>query len=112
MPLRKNTRSNTMPLETIKPSKIPIIKTIAFLGLTGFGCVTALSIIRTFPIALDFAILSSCWRLSNCIYTARPDSTSLLRRNISCCVSGIDETRLFNFPFSSCKVFRFSIRAL
>lgn len=37
-----------------------------FFGLTGCGRVTAGSIMRTLPIALDRAMLSSCSRLSSC----------------------------------------------
>ena len=84
IPRRKNTRSKTKPTETHPPNTIPINTIKIFFGLTGFVSATASSIILTFPIALDFEIFNSCCLFNNCIYIARPDSTSRLRRNTTC----------------------------
>ena len=84
IPLRKKTRNSTTPIEKKAPRTMPIKTTIVFLGLTGFDSATALSIMRTLPIALDLAMFNSCCRFRSCIKTARPDSTSRLNRNISC----------------------------
>lgn len=55
-----------MPIEINVPRIVPIIIINIFLGFTGSGSVTASSTMRTFPIALDFAMLSSCCRFNNC----------------------------------------------
>ena len=112
MPRRKNTRIRTMTTENMPPSIIPSSTTKILLGFTGFGCVMPSSIILTLPMALDFAMFNSCWRFSNCMYIARPESTSRFSLNISCCVFGIPATFLLSFPFSSCSVFLFSSNAL
>lgn len=76
----------TKAVESIPP-RIRLNKmTNTFLGLTGFSCVTAESIIRTLPTTLALLMLSSCCLFSSCIYTSCPASTSRVKRNISCWV--------------------------
>jgi hypothetical protein len=58
-PRLKAARTNTQPLENISPNSMPSTIISAFRGFMGSGCVTAESMIRTFPIALEREILSS-----------------------------------------------------
>lgn len=60
MPRLKAERTKTVPAERSSPIIMPNRMMRALRGLTGAGCVTAGSIIRTFPIALEREMLSSC----------------------------------------------------
>ncbi|MNN51886.1 hypothetical protein D3C81_1665480 [compost metagenome] len=80
----------------------------AFFGFSTPGWVIAESTMRTSPTVLASVIFSSCCLFSSCMYTCWPDSTSRVRRTISCWVFGIAVTRLLSFDFSSSSAWRFS----
>ena len=60
MPRLSAMRTRTSPIEHISPNRMPKTMTTSFRGLMGSGCVTALSIIRTLPMALEREMFSSC----------------------------------------------------
>ncbi|MNB92835.1 hypothetical protein D3C75_399470 [compost metagenome] len=108
IPRRSADFASTSPIDTNSPHSVIIITISALRGFMGVGCVTAWSIIRTLPMALEREMFNSCWRVRSCRYTARPESTSRLRRTIACCVDGIALTRLSSLSRSPSKIRRFS----